>query len=128
MFKNTDRVRIIAKNSMYTGTEGTIVNVYTDDKTFLVKLDTGNTSGFFVSELELSNPLITLAETLDEARRQANAIPETESWAGVYGDIANTLIKVLSLITDSVIDGRIVYDGLLDGNTVREALALSREV
>lgn len=65
--------------------------------------------------------LIILAEMLDKARLQANAIEVTASQSYVYGDIAETLKEVLTLITDGPVSAQ-VYDALLDGNTVRQAL------
>lgn len=65
--------------------------------------------------------LIILAEMLDKARHQANAIDVTAPQSYVYGDIAETLKEVLALITDGPVSAQ-VYDALLDGSTVREAL------
>jgi hypothetical protein len=66
--------------------------------------------------------LIILAEMLDKARIQANAIEVTAPQAGVYGNISDTLVEVLCLLTERFEVGDI-YDSLLNGNTVREALA-----
>jgi len=66
--------------------------------------------------------LIILAEMLDKARRQANSIEATAPQHGVYGNISDTLVEVLCLLTGRHEVGDI-YDSLLDGNTVRQALA-----
>lgn len=67
--------------------------------------------------------LITLAETLDHARLQANAIEATAPQSGVYGRIVIAEIETLSLITDAYTSQR-VYDEILNsGISVREALA-----
>lgn len=66
------------------------------------------------------NDLLALAETLDSARLQANAINST---AGeIYRGISDSLKAVLEgLVVDSVDD---TYQAILDGNTVAQALAL----
>ncbi|AYN59145.1 hypothetical protein HOU52_gp60 [Arthrobacter phage Yang] len=63
---------------------------------------------------------LTLAETLNTARLQANASGDTEG--AIYASIAETLQAVLALlVVDSV---EATYQAILDGNTVRQALAL----
>ena len=66
--------------------------------------------------------LIILAEMLDKARIQANAIEVTAPQDGVYGDVSKALQGTLALITDAYVASR-VYDSILDGNSVKEALA-----
>lgn len=73
-----------------------------------------------------NRPLINLAETLNTARIEANAIEETAPQGEVYGDISQIMVEVLCMITGRNEVGDI-YDSLLDGNTVREALALVKE-
>lgn len=75
--------------------------------------------------------LIELAETLDKARIQANAIDvyTIQSQMGVYGDIARALTDTLEVIFDGKVDdenlfANLAYNAILDGNTVREAIAL----
>lgn len=80
--------------------------------------------------MEDREALIKLAETLDDARKQANAIEATAPQIGVYGDISVALLETLGIILYR--DGghghssrrHEVYASLLDGNTVREALAI----
>ena len=88
-------------------------------------LETGRTSGFFEKELELVDPekeaLIRLAEKLDTARLQANAIAEAAPQRGVYGIIHNAL----NLITGDNDTANDVYLSMMgDGNSVRQALAV----
>jgi hypothetical protein len=75
--------------------------------------------------------LIELAETLDKARLQANAIDDLviQSQRGVYGTIAlalhDTLEQIIGAGKDDIFNASAdrVYDSILDGNTVREAIA-----
>lgn len=75
--------------------------------------------------------LIILAEMLDKARRQANAIDDLtiQSQRGVYGQIALALHSTLEQIIGAGMEATRyatadrVYDSILDGNTVRQALA-----
>jgi hypothetical protein len=69
--------------------------------------------------------LTDLATKLDHARLAANDIEETAPQSGVYGDISDALRKTLALL----LDGRheradVVYQSILDGNTVTETLAI----
>lgn len=73
--------------------------------------------------------LIQLAETLDKARIQANAIEAAASQRGVYGQIVLSLFDTLELIFVEQVDdhnlfANLAYNAILDGNTVREALAV----
>lgn len=128
-FKEGDKVKVTTKNSMHEGKTGKIVRVYEDNQSILVTLEQGNlagmTTGFFASELELVDErreaLIELAETLDKARLQANAIEATADQRNIYGSISVLLVETLCLMTGRYEVGDI-YDALLDGNTVREAL------
>jgi len=132
-FKENDRVRITAKTHSKFGELGTVNHIYTDGGC-LVQLDTGNRSAFFKDEVEIVDEkreaLIELAETLDKARLQANAIDELviQSQRGVYGTIALSLHDTLEQIVGAGYDATRyahadrVYDSILDGNTVREAL------
>jgi len=133
-FKNGDKVRINAVNHSQHGVQGTVSRVFEDGETYLVDLETGRTSGYFEKELELVDPereaLIRLAETLDKARIQANAIDiyviQSQN-GGVYGQISQALTDVLEQIVgdedgNGVWEAGKVYQNLLDGNTVREAL------
>jgi len=133
-FKQNDRVKVIASSYGHLGELGNVVNVGSDEETFLIHLDSGNTHGFFKAELELVDEkreaLIELAETLDKARLQANAIDELviQSQRGVYGTIALSLHDTLEEIIGAGYEATRyahadrVYDSILDGNTVREAL------
>jgi hypothetical protein len=148
-FKEGDTVKVITKNSQYEGKTGEVVGVYEDAQTYRVGLEweapkssmfdkMGVLSGFFESELELVDEkreaLIELAETLDKARLQANAIEETADQRGIYGGIAQMLFDALELIfVESPFEGgddghnliaNRAYDSILDGNSVREALAV----
>lgn len=134
-FKKNDRVKVTAKSSFHEGEAGTVSYEYADNHTVLVRLDNGAISGFFASELERLDPnseaLIGLAETLDKARLQANAIDDLtiQSQRGVYGQIAlslhYTLEQIIGAGKDDIFNATAdrVYDSILDGNTVREALA-----
>lgn len=126
-FKDKDRVRIKDSSAHRSSGElGTVSHVYDVNRnSYRVKLDSGTESGFFESELELLDErreaLIDLAETLNKARVQANAIEEMAPQHGVYGDISQVMVEVLCTITGRGEVGDI-YDSLLDGNTMREAL------
>jgi hypothetical protein len=120
-FNKGDRVRVTTKNDVkLVGT----VSATLSDQVF-VRLDTGDEVPFFHSELTLFDAgreaLIELAETLDKARLQANAIVATQSQYGVYGQISDALAETLILIEGGYETE--AYQYLLDGNTVREALA-----
>lgn len=155
-FNEGDKVKVISteiRHSGYVGRIGEIVNVFDVSsyiRTYSVSLkwDTKDSSmfdsmgvlaSFYESELELVDEkreaLIELAETLDKARLQANAIHDAEvsSQRGIYGTVALALHRTLEEIMGA---GKVatrnatadrVYDSLLDGNTVREALALVAE-
>ncbi len=86
-FKQGDKVKIISKGSYYVGATGTVVSEGVDGA-YRVQIEQpapkysgfdtmGIISGFFESEIELVDSereaLIELAETLDKARKQANA-------------------------------------------------------
>jgi len=66
--------------------------------------------------------LLTLATTLDTARLQANDHAATAPQTGVYGDIVTALLDVIRLIVGSKGVADQVYQALLDGCTVPEAL------
>jgi hypothetical protein len=134
-FKAGDKVKVIAKNSRQEGKLGTVETVHSDKQTLMVQMEQGNLSGFFVSELELVDlkreALIELAETLDRARQQANAIsiPVIESQRGVYGQIELALHDVVEqIVGEDIIEVATVYTSIVaGGNTVREALAQWRK-
>jgi hypothetical protein len=134
-FKKGDRVKVIAKDSRQEGKLGTVETVHSDKQTLMVQMEEGNLSGFFVSELELVDlkreALIELAETLDRARQQANAIsiPVIESQRGVYGQIELALHDVVEqIVGEDIIEVATVYTSIVaGGNTVREALAQWRK-
>jgi hypothetical protein len=79
--------------------------------------------------------LILLAETLDAARRQANAIGDSgvSSQSGVYGTIALALGYTLEHIIWTGKEATLratasrVYGSILEGKSVREALAAVAE-
>lgn len=135
-FNKGDRVRIDEDSAhSKAGELGTVSHVYDVNRTaYRVKLDSGNESAFFGTELwpvdEKREALIELAETLDKARLMANAIDELviQSQRGVYGQIALSLHDTLELIVGAGKEATFnahadrVYDALIDGNTVREAL------
>lgn len=69
--------------------------------------------------------LTDLATKLDGARIAANDIEETAPQSGVYGDISDALRKTLALLLDGDhVRGEAVYEAILDGNTVTEALTI----
>lgn len=68
--------------------------------------------------------LIILAEMLDKARIQANAIEATAPQDGVYGRIVIAEVETLALVTDAYVAQRVYADILKSGNTVREALTV----
>lgn len=124
-FSTGDKVIITAENHSQVGVQGTVSEVYTDGDTYLVTLETGRVSGFFEKELELVDPekeaLIRLAETLDLARQQANAIKATE------GDTYRTISEALSSTLDAYFhrngDGFEAYNEIIrSGFSVREAI------
>ncbi|MCB5280347.1 hypothetical protein [Arthrobacter sp. ES1] len=66
-----------------------------------------------------------LATRLDGARIAANDIEETAPQSGVYGDIADALRKTLAVLRDGDhVRADAVYEAILDGNSVTEALAI----
>lgn len=67
--------------------------------------------------------ITTLASSLNIARIQANAIEEAAPQNGVYGDVSTALKNTLFLLVPSRARVDAVYQGLLDGATVPEALA-----
>lgn len=73
----------------------------------------------------MDESLIKLAETLDDARKQANAIDAAAPQVGVYGKIHVALVDTLTLITagDYSKAKDVYYSIMEDGNSVREALA-----
>lgn len=78
-FNNGDRVQITTKNTAYYGERGTVINVYSDNETLLVRMDKGNTSGFFASEAEL-------VENSDEREAQISRIATALIDEGRAGD------------------------------------------
>lgn len=135
IFEKNDRVKVITKNSTYWGKVGTVVSVHEPDRTFIVRMDMNeHLSGFFVHELEpvdtKREALIELAETLDKARLQANAIKEfpIESQRGVYGQIAQSIQDTLEVlfmnqVADHSLYAARTYTLMIDGSTVRQAIA-----
>lgn len=144
-FKEGDTVRVTSTeicNSGSLGKTGKVVKVFEDGQTYNVNLEWPAPEGsmfdtmgvlvsFFESELELFDPkreaLIELAETLDKARLQANAIPETADQNGTYGKIVQALTETLgSYFYASNTHYTMAYKAYesiaFDGNTVREAL------
>lgn len=71
--------------------------------------------------------LIALAETFESARNQANAIASTSWQLGAYGDASHGINKVLVLLTESEQEADEVYQVILDGQSVREALEYVRK-
>lgn len=73
--------------------------------------------------VRMANPeLINLAESLNQSRLTANGIESAAPTNGVYGDISTALRNTLFLILDSRDRVEQVYQSLLDGNTVVQAL------
>jgi len=127
-FNKGDKVRITPKYSKYEEGVGEITHLFEDGASYMLRLDgSGIVRSFFDYELEpfdaKREALIELAETLNKARVQANAIETTAPQWSIYGSIAQNLVEVLCLITGRFEVGDI-YDALIDGVTVREALAL----
>jgi hypothetical protein len=125
-FKKYDRVKVTSVTHSQQGQVGAVDHVYSDETTFTVRMDNGNFHSFFKAELELVDAereaLIELAETLDKARQQANAIPAMAPQSGVYGDVSEALKRALAYEFGVWVANKI-YASLLDGNTVREAIA-----
>lgn len=124
-FKVNDRVKVVAPSHSMNGEMGNVTLVYSDGQAFSVLLDNGRESGFFLSELELVDEkreaLIELAETLDKARLQANNINGCDG--DIYRSITQPLSDVLEIIAADAETGHDIYSALLDGNTVRQAIA-----
>ena len=70
--------------------------------------------------------LIILAEILNKARIQANAIEVTAPQSGVYGDIVTSLKRTLVLLTNDAHTASRVYEALLDCSSVSEAMEAVR--
>jgi hypothetical protein len=69
--------------------------------------------------------LTALAIRLNEARLAANDIDESAPQSSVYGDISDALRKTLALLLDgNHFRAEAVYQAILDGNTVTEALVI----
>lgn len=67
--------------------------------------------------------LVILAQMLDKARIQANAIEVTAPQSGVYGDIANALQQTLTFLTDDAAAANRIYDDIIEnGSSVKEAV------
>lgn len=69
--------------------------------------------------------LIILAEMLNKARIQANAIEATAPQSGVYGDIVTSLKRTLAILTGDAHSASRVYEELLDCSSVTEALEVT---
>lgn len=69
--------------------------------------------------------LIILAEMLNKARIQANAIDATASQDGVYGEIVTSLKRTLAILTDDAHTASRVYENLLNCSSVKEALEVT---
>lgn len=134
-FKTGDKVKVTTKNSAHWGKTGEVLSANSDGTYFIqiawgaggVFETQGILTGFFESELQAFDPeheaLIELAETLDKARLQANAIEAAASQLGVYGVVVEALTDTLELIVGEQ-NSEAVYESIMaDGNTVREALA-----
>lgn len=125
-FKENDRVQVTAEVGTALGMTGMITKVYPDTCGFLVEFDgTGRVMGFFESEITLLDPkreaLITLAETLDSARKQANDINGCEGT--IYQQITIPMIGVLDALVPVDVVGFDAYEFIIhDGLSVREAL------
>lgn len=125
-FKENDRIQVTAEVGNTLGMTGKVTKVYPDTNGYLVEFDgTGRVMGLFESEITLLDPkreaLITLAETLDSARKQANAINGMDGT--VYQSITTPLISVLDALVPSENVGYDAYEFLIeDCLSVREAL------
>lgn len=124
-FKADDKVVVSEPAHSQAGVQGRIHKVYVSDDTYLVELETGRVSGFFESELELVDPqreaLIRLAETLDLARQQANAIKVTEG--DTYRTISEALYSTLEAYFHQTGEGVDTYNEIIrSGFSVREAV------
>jgi len=124
--KKNDMVRVVTPGHARYGDIGTVSFAYSDWR-FVVRFADGREIMALPSELEPVDTkregLLQLATTLNKARIQANAVEATAPQHGVYGDISQVLVEVLCLLTGRFEVGDI-YDALLDGCTVRKALAL----
>lgn len=124
-FSKGDKVVVTAKNSVHAGVQGTVQHGYDHDNTYFVELETGRSTGFFERELEFVDPekeaLIRLAETLDSARQQANAIKATEG--DTYRKIADSQSSALEAYFGHNGDGIDAYNEIIrSGFSVREAI------
>jgi hypothetical protein len=72
-------------------------------------------------------PFITIAETLNEARIQATPAGPHAALDALSGRISSNLYETLMLLVDEIIDVNTVYEAILDGKTVREALKIVEE-
>lgn len=130
-----DKIKIIQPNSSYFGRTGTIKHVICEDgenvSAMVATLDLGAgefpDKGFFPHEVEkfdaTKEALIVLAETLDDAGKQAKAIEDAASQDSVYGLIRVALVDTLSLIVDDYSMAKDVYYSMVsNGNSVRKAL------
>lgn len=123
-FNKGDLVTVLTKNSIYEGARGR-VELSQDDNTYLITMETGKISGFFERELEVvdeeKEALIRLAETLDLARQQANALKATEG--DTYRKIADAQSSALEAYFRHNGDGIDAYNEIIrSGLSVREAI------
>lgn len=70
----------------------------------------------------MNTELLTLANTINAARIEANAHEITAPQSGVYGQLADALEATLTLILGSAELGAAAYQNLLDGATITEAV------
>lgn len=73
--------------------------------------------------MEERTALVALAQQINEARITANGIEATESSNGVYGQLSTTLLTIINLIVEGNERADFVYDSIIDGNTVQQALS-----
>lgn len=73
--------------------------------------------------MEERTALVALAQQINETRITANGIEATESMHGVYGQLVHSLYSTIRLIVEGYERADFVYDLVLDGNTVQQALS-----
>lgn len=74
--------------------------------------------------MEERTALVALAQQINEARIAANAIEATESSLyGVYGILSHALYDVIIRVVEGFDRRGFVFESILDGNTVQQALS-----
>lgn len=131
-FSKGDRVRVTMVDSTNTGRTGRVIHVNRVSEFYVVRFGgSSEVSSYFASELEPFDPwheeLVELAETLNKVRLQAKPAEPHAGLQVIYNEIGVAFYDTLRMLIVEFDDVNKAYDHILDGGTVREALALVAE-